>query len=114
METAEEVLEAVEAGAVAAGGIALENSLEGAGTANLDVLLHDTRSILVAGERILPVSFSAYRRPGDTAPARLVRSHVVGLAQCTHWIRRRGIATEAAASTMGAVTDLAAGSGEGV
>lgn len=114
LETAEEVLEAVEAGAVQAGVIALENSLEGPVTANLDVLLHDTRSILIAGERILPVSFSAYRRPGDATAPRLVRSHVVGLAQCTHWIRRRGIATEAAASTMGAVTDLAGGTSEGV
>src|ERR671929_411983 len=99
METAEEVLEAVEAGAVAAGVIALENSLEGPVTANLDALLHDTRASLIAGERILPVSFSAYRRPGDRAEPRLGRSHPVGVAQCTRWIRRLGILTEASAST---------------
>jgi prephenate dehydratase len=113
METAEEVLESVDAGEAAAGVIALENSLEGPITANLDVLLHDTRSILIAGERILSVSFSAYRRPGEDAPPRLVRSHAVGLAQCTHWIRARGLATEASASTMGAVTDLARGGAPG-
>jgi prephenate dehydratase len=113
METAEEVLEAVDAGEVAAGVIALENSLEGPITTNLDVLLHDTRAVLIAAERILPVSFSAYRRAGDEGPPRLVRSHAAGLAQCTHWIRGRRLATEASASTMGAVTDLAAGGAPG-
>jgi prephenate dehydratase len=106
-DTAEEIVDAVESGEVAAGVIALENSLEGPVTANLDVLLHDTRQVLIAGERILPVSFSAYKRTGDDTRPKLVRSHAVGLAQCLRWIRRQGVLTESSASTMGAVKDLA-------
>jgi prephenate dehydratase len=106
-DTAEEIVDAVEAGEVAAGVIALENSLEGPVTANLDVLLHDTQSVLLAGERILPVTFSAYQRPGDDTPPKVVRSHAVGLAQCLRWIRRQRVLTESSASTMGAVKDLA-------
>jgi prephenate dehydratase len=106
MSTAEDVLAAVEAEEVAAGVVAFENSLEGAVTTNLDRLLHDMSVGLIAGERVVPVSFSAYRAPGDTSPPRLVRSHPFGLAQCSAWIRAMHVATEASPSTTGAVVDL--------
>lgn len=106
MATAEDVLSAVEAGEIAAGVVALENSLEGPVTTNLDRLLHGMSVGLIAGERVLPVSFTAYRAPGDEVEPRVVRSHPFGLAQCATWIRRLAVATEATASTTGAVVDL--------
>jgi len=106
MGTAEDVISAVEAAEIAAGVVALENSLEGPVTTNLDRLLHGMSVGLIAGERVLPVSFTAYRTPGDDTAPRVVRSHPFGLAQCATWVRRLGVSTEATASTTGAVVDL--------
>jgi prephenate dehydratase len=107
LRTAVEVVHAVEAGVVDGGVVAFENSLEGPVAANLDVLLFDTRSCLLAGERALGVAFSLWRRADDEAPLQGVLSHPFGLAQCARWIERAGVATREATSTVAACEAVA-------
>jgi prephenate dehydratase len=106
LASASEVIAAVEGGTVDGGVVAFENSLQGAVPANLDDLL-DARSCLLAGERVLPVSFSLFRLPGDEEPLQGVVSHPFGLAQCRDFIRAKGLATREAASTAAACAELA-------
>jgi prephenate dehydratase len=105
--TAIDVVRAVSSGAADGGVVALENSLEGSVAANLDEMMGSTGFVL-AGERILPVSFALLRTPGDTAPLTEVVSHPFALAQCSGFIRARGLAGREAASTAAACRDLAA------
>jgi prephenate dehydratase len=102
-----EVVQSVESGQAAAGVVAFENSLEGAVGANLDELLLQTKRCLIAAERVLPVSFTLFRTPGDRAPLRGVTSHPFGLAQCSRFIADAGLETREATSTAGACRDLA-------
>ena len=106
LASASAVIQAVESGEVDGGVVAFENSLQGAVPANLDDLL-DARSCLLAGERVLPVSFSLFRLPGDAEPLAGVISHPFGLAQCRDFIRANGLATREALSTAAACADLA-------
>lgn len=105
--TAIEVVRAVSSGEAAGGVVALENSLEGSVAANLDEMMGSTGFVL-AGERVLPVSFALLRAPGDDAPLAEVTSHPFALAQCSGFIRERGLAVREAASTAAACRDLAA------
>ncbi|MEA2177597.1 MAG: prephenate dehydratase, partial [Solirubrobacteraceae bacterium] len=76
--TAIEVVRAVSSGEAAGGVVALENSLEGSVAANLDEMMGSTGFVL-AGERVLPVSFALLRAPGDDARLAEVTSHPFAL-----------------------------------
>lgn len=102
-----EVVQSVESGDAAAGVVAFENSLEGPVPANLDELLLQTTRCVIAGERVLPVSFTLFRRADDDSPLRGVTSHPFGLAQCSRFIAEAGVETREAGSTAGACRDLA-------
>lgn len=108
--TAIDVVRAVASGAADGGVVAFENSLEGSVSENLDEILSSPGAV-IAGERILPVSFALLRAPGDRAPLRAVASHPFALAQCSAFIREHGLEPIEAASTAAASRDLA---GDGV
>jgi prephenate dehydratase len=108
-----EVVQSVESGEAAAGVVAFENSLEGPVPANLDELLLQTTRCMISGERVLPVSFTLFRTPGDDSPLRGVMSHAFGLAQCSRFIEESGVETSEALSTAGACRDLADSPREG-
>ena len=108
--TAVDVVRAVASGAVDGGVVAFENSLEGSVAENLDEILRTPGAVL-AGERILPVSFALLRAPGDDAP--LPRSPATrsrspsARASCAS----TGCEAIEAASTAAAARDLAAAPG---
>jgi prephenate dehydratase len=108
-----EVVQSVESGEAVAGVVAFENSLEGPVPANLDELLLQTTRCMISGERVLPVSFTLFRSPGDDTPLRGVMSHAFGLAQCSRFIEETGVETKEAGSTAGACRDLAESPREG-
>lgn len=103
-----DIVESVETGAAVAGVIAFENSLEGPIPANLDEVLFQTDRCVIAGERIIPVSFDLFRVPGDQTPLIGVVSHPFALAQCSRMIRAEELQTLASSSTAAACRDLAA------
>src|SRR3954468_6403045 len=107
LPTAVDVVRAVAGGRVPGGVVAFENSLEGSVTANLDEILRSPGFVL-AGERVLPVSFALLRAPGDDAELTAVVSHPFGLGQCRGFVRSRGLDAVEAASTAAACRDLAA------
>src|SRR5919205_2056788 len=90
--TAPEVVRAVEQGRAAAGVVAFENSLQGPVSENLDEILAGQRC-LIAGERVLAVSFALFRTPGDDEPLAGVTSHPFALLQCSGFIQTRGLQT---------------------
>ena len=102
-----DVVRSVERGEAAAGVVAFENSLEGPVPANLDALLLQTTRCVIAGERVLPVSFTLFRTPDDDSPIEVVTSHAFGLAQCSRFIEEAGVEAREAPSTAGACRDLA-------
>ncbi|HEY7630794.1 MAG TPA: prephenate dehydratase [Thermoleophilaceae bacterium] len=102
-----EVVQSVESGEAAAGVVAFENSLEGPVPANLDELLLQTTRCMISGERVLPVSFTLFRTPGDDSPLKVVTSHAFGLAQCSRFIEGSGVEARESPSTAGACRDLA-------
>jgi prephenate dehydratase len=106
--SAEEVVRAVEDGRAQSGVVAFENSLQGPIPANLDEIL-STENVLLAGERVLPVSFALLRLPDDDSPLRGVVSHPFGLAQCRGFVG--GLETREAASTVAACQGLEPGWG---
>jgi prephenate dehydratase len=107
LSTAPEVVRAVEAGRAAAGVVAFENSLQGPVSENLDEILAGHRC-LIAGERVLAVSFALFRTPGDEAPLAGVVSHPFALLQCSGFIQSRGLETAESTSTAAACRELAA------
>jgi prephenate dehydratase len=106
MRTAPGVVQAVEQGTAAAGIVAFENSLQGPVSENLDEILAGRRCLL-AGERVLAISFALFRAPGDDAPLTGVASHPFGLLQCAGFIARAGLETRDAPSTGAACRELA-------
>src|SRR5689334_2581330 len=107
LSTAPEVVRAVEAGRAAAGVVAFENSLQGPVSENLDEILAGHRCLL-AGERVLAVTFALLRTPGDEAPLVGVSSHPFALLQCSGYIESHGLQTSESASTAAACRELAA------
>ena len=106
LRTAPAVVQAVEQGTAAAGIVAFENSLQGPVSENLDEILAGRRCLL-AGERVLAISFALFRAPGDDAPLAGVSSHPFGLLQCAGFIARAGLETRDAPSTAAACRELA-------
>ncbi len=109
MSRVPDVVQAVEAGEVDAAVVAFENSLEGSIPGNLDQILLETDRCLIAGERVLPVSFVLFRAPDDASPLHGVSSHPFGLAQCSRFIADRGLEVRETLSTALACQELAAG-----
>ena len=103
--TAVEVVRAVASGVADGGVVAFENSLEGSVSENLDEILGSAGAVL-AGERVLPVSFALLRAPGDETPLRAVASHPFALAQCSAFLRANGLEAIEAASTAAAARDM--------
>ncbi len=102
------LIQAIKDGEIGEGVLALENSLEGTISGNLDLLLFQSEACYLAAEYILPVSFSLFRLPDDETPLVGVASHPFGLAQCSREIAERGLQTRVAPSTAGACQELAA------
>jgi prephenate dehydratase len=90
------------------GVLPFENSLEGAVSATLDILIHET-TLRIRGEVILPVRHFLWGRPGSDATAiTRVISHPQALGQCRRFLDRLfpGVSTVAALSTAGAVEQV--------
>lgn len=107
-DTVPELIDAIQSGEVSDGVLALENSLEGTISSNLDLLLFSTSGCYLSAEYILSVSFTLFRLPGDDTPLRGVSSHPFGIAQCSGAIRERGLQTRVSTSTARACEELAA------
>lgn len=108
------VVEAVEDGDCAFGVVPFENSVEGQVNLTVDALVHDAERIQVCEEVVLPVTFGAYRRSGDTSPLSVVASHPVGLAQCRRWVHDAGLAARETSSTAEACRLVAEGDEPGM
>jgi prephenate dehydratase len=106
LRTAPEVVRAVETGMAEAGVVAFENSLQGPVSENLDEILAGRRCLL-AGERVLAVSFAVFRAPDDDAPLQGVSSHPFGLLQCAGFVQAHGLETRETSSTAAACRELA-------
>lgn len=107
MPTFSAVCAAVEAGAVAAGVLPLENSLAGTVGDALDALADG--SLRVVGELLLPVRHHLLTLPGaSVSDVRRVSSHWQALAQCERFLAGRGWEVVPAADTAGAARELAA------
>jgi prephenate dehydratase len=102
------VAQAVETGVATEGMLPFENSLEGAVSATLDILIHES-PLRIRGEVILPVRHFFWGRPGsDITGIRRVISHPQALGQCRRFLDRLlpGASTVAALSTAGAVEQI--------
>ena len=80
----EAVLEGVEAGLLDAGVVPVENSLEGAVTAVMDLLLR--LNVMIVGELNLPIRHCLVGR--GEGEVRIVLSHPQALAQCRKYLRQ--------------------------
>ena len=108
LASAEDVVRAGEDGRADGGVVAFENSLQGPIPANLDEIL-GTENVLLAGERVLPVSFALLRLADDHTPLAGVVSHPFGLAQCRSFVKN--LPTREASSTVAATQELEPGWG---
>ena len=97
--TVQEIVHDVEAGRCLMGLVPIENSIEGGVTGTIDVIVFETEGVVIREEVAVPVTFTAFRRPGDDTPATTVLSHPVGLAQCTRWWGGRGLDARPTSST---------------
>ncbi|MFI6100712.1 prephenate dehydratase [Lentzea sp. NPDC051213] len=106
VETIQLAVAAVRSGDTDFACVPIENSVEGAVPATLDVLIRDTPVVAVA-ETILDVRFSVLVRPGTTE-IKTVASHPHALAQVREWIAAElpgatSIATSSTAAAAAAV-----------
>lgn len=102
---------AVETGLAAEALLPIENSIEGAVFATLDLLIHET-TLKIAAEVALPVRHFLVTAPGATlGDIRIVASHPQALGQCRRFLERCLPSAEqiAALSTAAAVQDAASG-----
>ena len=102
---------AVETGLAAEALLPIENSIEGAVSATLDLLIHET-PLRIKAEVVLPVRHFLVAAPGATlADIRVVSSKPEALGQCRRFLDRclPGVGQEAALSTAAAVRDAATG-----
>jgi prephenate dehydratase len=108
------VVESVEDGDCDYGVVPFESSVEGQVNLTVDALVHDAERLQVCEEVVLPVTFGAYRRPGDGTPLLVVASHPVGLAQCRRWVHEHGVAARETSSTAEACRLVAEGDEPGL
>jgi prephenate dehydratase len=105
------LVSAVETGLADEAVLPIENSIEGAVSTTLDLLIHET-ALRIAGELALPVRHFLVTRPGvHLEDVRVVTSHPQALGQCRRFLDRcmPGVEQVAALSTSGAVKDVAEG-----
>jgi prephenate dehydratase len=105
------LVSAVETGLADEAVLPIENSIEGAVSTTLDLLIHET-SLQIAGELALPVRHFLVTRPNTSLDdVRVVTSHPQALGQCRRFLDRclPGIEQVAALSTSGAVQEVAEG-----
>ncbi|MBA3449615.1 MAG: prephenate dehydratase [Chloroflexia bacterium] len=102
------LVSAVETGLASEAVLPIENSIEGAISTTLDLLIHET-SLRIAGELALPVRLFLITAPGVTlSDIRIVTSHPQPFGQCRRFLDRclPGVEQVAALSTAGAVQDV--------
>jgi prephenate dehydratase len=100
---------AVETGLASEALLPIENSIEGAVSTTLDLLIHET-PLRIAGEVVLPVRHFLVTAPGvGLGDVRIVASHPQALGQCRRFLERCLPKAEqvAALSTAGAVQEAA-------
>ncbi|MCA5892394.1 prephenate dehydratase [Isoptericola sp. NEAU-Y5] len=105
--TVGEVHDAVAAGRVDRGVIAIESSVEGYVVPSLDALV-GSGEVVAVDEVVLDVSFDAFVRPGRADPAGLreATAHPHGLAQCSRFVAGRRLTPVSASSNAAACRDL--------
>jgi len=104
------VVSAVETGLADVGVLAVENSLEGAVTTTLDLLIHETR-LQIKAEVVVPIRYVLTARPGTRVDEiTVLRSHPQALGQCRRFIERclPNVTTVASLSTSGAIAEALA------
>lgn len=109
------VAQAVEAGEVDGGVVPIENSLEGAVTYTLDLLIHGSH-LFIHDELVLPIHHNLLTSPGTSVEEiRVIYSHPQALAQCRRYLEERlpGAEPIAALSTSSAVAHLSQEPGSG-
>lgn len=102
---------AVETGLAQAAILPIENSIEGAVSTTLDLLIHET-PLQVCGEYVVPVRHFLVTAPGSQlSDIAVVTSHPQGLGQCRKFLERclPHVEQVAALSTAGAVQEVATG-----
>lgn len=83
------VISAVDIGEADEGVIAIENSIEGSVTDNLDLLIHES-NLLIREELVLPVEHHLLTRPGtESSKLQIIFSHPQALAQCRRFLEQR-------------------------
>ena len=107
------LVSAVETGLANEALLPIENSIEGAVSTTLDLLIHET-PLRIAAEVVVPVRHFLVTAPGKgLAEVRVVTSHPQALGQCRRFLERclPDAQQEAALSTSGAVRQAAEGDG---
>jgi prephenate dehydratase len=102
------LVSAVETGLAGEAVLPIENSLEGAVSTTLDLLIHET-TLRISGELVLPVRHFLITAPGvKLEDVRIVTSHPQPFGQCRRFLDRclPGVEQVAALSTAGAVQDV--------
>jgi prephenate dehydratase len=105
------LVSAVETGLADDAVLPIENSIEGAISTTLDLLIHET-SLRIAGELAVPVRHFLITRPGvKLEDIRVVTSHPQPLGQCRRFLDRclPGVEQVAALSTSTAVQEVVQG-----
>jgi prephenate dehydratase/chorismate mutase/prephenate dehydratase len=103
MSSSREVVVAVASGAVDLGVVPIDNSIEGPVAPSIDALLDS--DAYVVGMAVVPISFHAFAANG-AGRAVAAKSHPHALAQCSAFLRDRGLESRVAASTAAACVDL--------
>lgn len=102
MRTLHEVFDGLERGIAKCGVVPIENSTEGSVNETYDLLLHT--KLTVSGEIYLRIVHCLIGNRGETREKiKSVYSHPQALAQCRNYIQRRGLLTNEAYDTAGAV-----------
>ena len=102
------LVSAVETGLADEAVLPIENSIEGAVSTTLDLLIHET-ALRISGELAVPVRHFLITAPGlKLADVRIVTSHPQPFGQCRRFLDRclPGVEQVAALSTAGAVQDV--------
>jgi prephenate dehydratase len=105
------LVSAVETGLADEAVLPIENSIEGAISTTLDLLIHET-ALRIAGELAVPVRHFLITRPGvKLEDIRVVTSHPQPLGQCRRFLDRclPGVEQVAALSTSTAVQEVVQG-----
>lgn len=102
----DDAFEAVESGLAELAMIPIENSIAGR-VADIHHLLPES-GLHIVGEHFAPIHFQLMGVPGSSVEGiRRVRSHIHGLAQCRHLVRRHGWTAHVSDDTAGAAREVA-------